>query len=153
VKYTAPLIIFLFVLFFICISPLQALELDVEEDLLDFTAEWELTEPQLELLRNPFSDYRAPEPEPTDTPPEEDREEVREEPQIDPPNFTIQGVVNRRGVGTVIIIADGDETILLRQGEVHDGFEFTHYEEGQAYFFKEHKQFRLSPGGGVDEGN
>lgn len=146
--------IFILSLFILLAGSGQALELDVAEDLQEFTTEWQIPPPEIELLRDPFTDYRSPEPEPAPAQPgvpDHLPDHPAEDETVSPPDFILQGVVTRRGDGTVILVQDGADVILLRPGETYEGFEFTHYEGNQAHFFKENRQFRLSPGGGVDE--
>ena len=121
-----------------------ALELDIAEDLMEFTSKWQLTPPEIEILRDPFSSYiveaepeepaaEAPAPQPAPVP---------------PPNFQVQGVVSRGADDTVILIQDRGEVIMLRKGEAHDGYEFVNFADNNAYFFRGNRQFELSTGGG-----
>ncbi len=149
-KYSVYYFAFIFILLFslLLTHPGQALELDVADDLTDFAAEWRLPAPEIELLRDPFADYRPPEPEPAPAQPGAPDRPAEEE-TVSPPDFILQGVVTRRGANSIILVQDGAEVILLRPGETYDGYEFTHYQDNQAHFFKENRQFRLSPGGGA----
>ncbi len=127
-------------------APALALELDIFEDLMEFTSKWELTSPEIEILRDPFADYRVGvEPEPAAP------QAAAPAPQpvvVSPPDFNVQGVVSRGEDRTVILIQDRGEIIMLGLGEVHDGYEFVNFEDNNAYFFKGNRQFQLSPGGG-----
>lgn len=144
-KYSVFILVLL--LTFIISSPAFTLELDIAEDLMEFTSKWELTLPEIELLRDPFADYRGTAAEPEPEAPQAAAPAPQPAP-VPPPDFNVQGVASRGEDRTVILIQDRGEIIMLGLGEAHNGYEFVNFENNYAYFFKGNRQFQLSPGGG-----
>jgi len=133
-------IIISFLVFAAAVSPLQALDLDVEEGLQEFIAGYRLSELQIDELSDPFLDFRPPEPEePAEEPAEEPEEEEEEIPE---PEFAVTGLVSR-GDDMAAIIQDGDRIEILRPGQSYDNYVFSHRINSRLVFTKEGEQFEL----------
>lgn len=134
----------------------QALELDVEDAMSQFASEVRLLDEELQLLRNPFADYRPVEETASQSRPTtasasstdtgtEAEEEVEE---VSPPAFRVNGSA-RSGSRVVLIIENGAVPELLKGGQSFDGYQFTGFENGEATFTRDGQEFNLQVGGGA----
>lgn len=138
-------------------TPVNAIELDVEDAMSEFASEVRLLDTELRLLRNPFADYRSEEEETVEAEPDDiepepevdtDEEEVSETEEISRPNFKINGIVKTRD-RIVLVIEGGNGPELLRDGQEIDGYQFIDYEDESAVFIRNGQEFKLQVGGGA----
>lgn len=125
----------------------NALKLEVDESLREFASEAKLLEEELELLRDPFTDYRVAE-EPAEPEPAQPAAQAPASPVIGPPPFSINGV-SKSGDNVVLIIDTGNVPEMLRSGESLNGYQFARYEDGEAIFVRNGREFSLQVGGGA----
>lgn len=147
-KYSTILLLLFFFAF--QVSPLLALELDldVEEDLEEFIQGYQLSQLEIDELSDPFLDFRPPEPEEpevTEEPEIAEEEEELEEEIIERPAFTVNGLVSRGGE-LLAVVEHADSVEILRQGQSLNDYVFSHRVNNSIVFVKEGEQFEFFVG-------
>ncbi len=141
-KYIIYILFFAVIAVIIFSAPLQALELEVEESLEDFIANYRLSPLEIQELRDPFLDFRASEPEKPEEEEGEENEEEVDDDEISPPEFTVTGLLSR-GEELVALIKTGDNVEILHPGQSYNDYVFSHKINDRVVFTKDGEQFEL----------